>query len=201
MSLQNYFKKFSSSEVQIVGPFFDVDNQNLLKDPIIYVDAGVHFRTQAQGFSVGDGDSSEIAMDEKLNTKKSYSDLAFVLQHIPRQFSKIQLLGFLGHRKDHELINFAEVHKFLKKSFNTVQIHFDKKIKVLSKGTWDLVIHGSFSIFAFEEIDLQVSGDCDCQVLAGEVFSALSSQGLSNQGYGEVKIICNQPLFIFLNPK
>ena len=178
MLLKNYLQNFSSSVLQIIGPFFDesFDTESVLKDPVIYVDAGVHFRKIIQGFAVGDGDSSRLPMDEKLKTKKNFSDLSYVLQNIPSHFSEIQVLGFLGHRKDHEIMNFAEIHEFLKKTTTNVQVNLDKKIKVLSKGTWDFVIHGSFSIFAWEEINLQLSGACEYQVFPLQPFSARYSR-------------------------
>ena len=201
MSLKKYLQNFSASDLQIIGPFFDESTMavDVLKEPVVYVDAGVRFQIAVRGFSVGDGDSSRVPLDEKLETKKNFSDLAFVLQNIPSHFSEIHVLGFLGHRKDHEIMNLAEVHEFLKKASTWVQVYLDKKIKVLSAGTWNFVIHGNFSLFAFEEISLQLSGACDFPIFPPQSFSARSSHGLSNQGRGEIKIICNNPLFLYLN--
>lgn len=201
MSLKDYFRQFSNSELQVIGPFFNslAFSASHLKEPVVYVDGGAQFRGGKPGFSVGDGDSSTVRMDEKLQTNKSFSDLAFVLHNIPSSFSVIYLFGFLGHRSDHEIMNFAEAHEFLKNAKQSVKVYFDKKIIALSPGIWNFAIQGIFSVFGFEEVSLQLTGQCDYQILPTQPFSARSSQGLSNQGRGEIRIVCDKPVFLFLN--
>ncbi|MFI5391452.1 MAG: hypothetical protein ACHQYQ_08830, partial [Bacteriovoracales bacterium] len=77
--------------------------------------------------SVGDGDSSNFPMDFNLPEEKDYSDLKFALDLIPPNVEKINLWGFLGGRRDHEIINFGEVNNWLLKSKNNVVFLFEKK--------------------------------------------------------------------------
>lgn len=107
------------------------------------------------------------------------------------------MLGFLGGRKDHELINFAEAHSYLKNINNSTAVHFDKSISAYSQGKWTININGTFSLFAFEPLRLQVSGECEYLISKDIDFKHLSSHGLSNVGNGEVAITCDGPIFLF----
>ena len=188
--------KSDSLFLQIVGPFFD--ESVALKEPVIFVDGGVQYRKRNIGFSVGDGDSSSVPLDQKLNAEKDFSDLSFVLKRIPENLQKIYLLGFLGHRQDHQLMNLAEVHRFLKTKVNVpTRAQFDQSLFAVSKGNWKFDIHGIFSLFSFEEITLSLSGACKYRLGPNEKFQQLSSQGLSNVGHGEIQLTVTSPLFIF----
>lgn len=183
-----------------MGPFFSSPEQ--LIEPVIFVDAGVKYRDGVVGFSVGDGDSSTVPMDQKLSPKKNYSDLAFVLKQAPEGIKKLNLLGFLGHRLDHQLMNWAEVHRYLKKQKNQqVVCQFDQSIYAVSEGSWQLTINGLFSLFSFSEIKISLTGACDFPVLKTDNFTPLSSHGLSNNGHGEIQLINTEPLFIFTESK
>ena len=196
MTLVQYFKRFKTNTIHIIGPFFD--GETLPSEPLIFIDRGAEYRKSSEGFSVGDGDSTDRKLDLLLDQKKDFSDLAFVLQSIPKSFKKIILLGFLGHRKDHELMNFAEVHSFLKKK-KGVEVRFDRSVVAFPRGKWSIEVHGVFSLFSFESVKLKLTGNCDYKIDGKKKFQALSSHGLSNHGQGEIKISCDRPVFVFLN--
>lgn len=194
MSLKNYLKLYRGSiELNIVGPLWRADIS--LKEPTIYVDGGASFQKEVRGITVGDGDSFKQSLDVKLPEDKDYSDLSYVLQEIGQGYKVVNLLGFLGGRKDHELINLAEVHQFLLNCESPTQVHFDKEITAFSKGQWEFFHEGIFSLFSFEQNQVHLTGDCQYPILTD--FKALSSHGLSNIGKGEICLENKGPLFFF----
>ncbi|NCN27278.1 hypothetical protein GW915_06845 [bacterium] len=197
-NLKYYLDEYrSKSTLDVIGPLFE--GGKIFNDPVIYVDGGSRFRgPQQEGFSVGDGDSTNIALDESLNTKKNYSDLSYVLSHLSENFNRINLHGFLGGRRDHELMNLAEIHTFLKAKKQT-KLQLDKTVIALSCGQWEEEYHGSFSVFCFEKSDAVISGDVKYRT-DSKGLSKLSSHGLSNQATGNIKVSCVQPVFLFFNP-
>jgi len=203
--LDDYLAKFTEKakachEIHLVGPLIglapDYAGPVNYPGPILYVDGGADFRYGEQGLAVGDGDSAQSPMDVKLNYSKDYSDLSFVLNYIPAAFKKIHLHGFLGGRRDHELMNFAEIHRFLI-GRNLTQARFADEVLACSAGVYQLPIQGLFSLFLFAETTVELTGDCAYHVQKAQQIIPLSSHGLSNTGRGQVKLKCNGPLFIF----
>ncbi|MFN8791461.1 MAG: hypothetical protein ACK5Y2_08410 [Bdellovibrionales bacterium] len=200
MTLHEYLSGTSGSQtLWIVGPFYN--ERSHYSEPVVFVDRGVFFRKHQEGVSVGDGDSAGQKLQHQLESTKDLSDLAFVLENIPDHFERLILLGFLGARRDHELMNLAEAHRCLKRSSRSRTVLFDQSVQALSKGKWSLQIQGTFSIFAFEPVELFLLGDCRFPLQPPSQLRALSSHGLSNQGFGTVKIETSGPLFLFLNPE
>lgn len=197
MTLNDFLDNLSSKHLYVIGPFFQ--GSMPVTDALVFVDRGADFRTDQEGFSVGDGDSASVQLDEILNPDKNFSDLAYVLERIPARISRISLLGFLGGRKDHELMNLAEAHQLLKKSSEPLRLDFDSQIEGFSSGLWSIPVQGVFSLFAFEELKLKMTGDCRYPVSPVSEFKALSSQGLSNEGSGLIAIEADSPVFIFTN--
>jgi thiamine pyrophosphokinase len=200
MNIRNYLtslptNKQSNQMINIIGPLFQGDNN--YAQPIVYVDGGAKYRRNSEGFSVGDGDSFSGKLDEYLPIDKDYSDLSYVLKNIPLHFDEINLLGFLGGRKDHELINLAEVHLFLENSLSRRRVNFDQKIIALSAGNWSFLIEGTFTLFAFKKIEIKLDGKCKYPI--EKELTPLSSHGLSNVGSGNIHLKNNAPVFIFLN--
>lgn len=193
MSLADYLGGLSSDHLYIIGPFFQ--GTLPLSTALVFVDRGADLRIDQEGYSVGDGDSASVLLDEKLDPKKDFSDLAYVFFHIPKKIKKISLLGFLGGRRDHELMNFAEAHRFLRDHPGT-QLDFENQVIGYSAGTWGFEVHGAFSLFAFEKLTLALSGKCEYPVQG--VFQELSSHGLSNVGSGATSLMTNSPVFVFL---
>ncbi len=175
------------------------------RQPTIYVDGGSVFRQPSRipSVSVGDGDSASLPLDELLPSAKDFSDLAFVLRHIPVHVVQIEMLGFLGGREDHQLANFGEIHHFLSERLSRTQVHMwspDKlKVAAFCHGSVELEIFGSFSVFSFVPAEVEISGDCRYPLAHPALLQAVSSHGLSNEGKGIVKISSRTPVFVFLN--
>lgn len=186
-----------ASQLTLVGPMFD--NSHTISEPVIYVDRGAHFRKAHEGFSVGDNDSSVQPLDEVISVEKDYSDLAYALSFVGENFSQIEMWGFLGGRRDHELCNLGEVHSLLKSRTRLLKVLFDREIVAFSAGEWTFETFGTFSTFAFDPLHLTMSGDCKYCVSEEKNYLALSSQGVSNLGYGKVHIKTDAPLFVFFS--
>lgn len=196
MELKVYLQSFSTSNtLYIVGPFYDESIP--FTEPVVFVDRGVFFRKTSEGVSVGDGDSAGFKLQHQLEHDKDLSDLAFVLENIPSHFERVHLLGFLGHRKDHELMNWAEAHRCLKSSTARKVLHFDQSIQAFSKGQWSITVRGTFSIFSFEPCDVKLTGQCKFKIEGFSSLKALSSHGLSNEGFGDIEISTTGPVFLF----
>jgi thiamine pyrophosphokinase len=170
-----------------------------MTEPIVYVDGGSSARqSHKEGFSVGDGDSFAGELDEKLPTNKDYSDLAYVFQNSINRFQEINLIGFLGGRRDHELINIGEACSFLNEQTIKTKISFGSEVIVLSKGIWEININGLFSVVSFSSQKILLSGACKYQI-ENSLLKSVSSHGLSNEGHGQVKLECEEALVIFLS--
>lgn len=193
MSLADYLDGLSTEHLYLIGPFFQ--GTLPLTQALVFVDRGADFRVGDEGYSVGDGDSASVLLDEKLDAKKDFSDLAYVFSHIPPQIHRITLLGFLGGRRDHELMNLAESHRMLRDRPG-VRVDFENHIFGYSAGTWDLEIKAQFSLFSFEKNHLSLTGECEYPVQGH--FQELSSHGLSNVGRGRIRLSCEAPVFVFL---
>jgi thiamine pyrophosphokinase len=195
MTLDSYFGKFRHcQQITLVGPFFD--NSHDIEDPVIFVDSGSQFRKSDEGISVGDGDSIDTPLEIRLNPDKDFSDLAFALQNIPDHFREIDLAGFLGGRRDHELFNIGETHHFLSTRKSPTKVRFDRKVTGFSAGQWQFQRFGSFSVLTVAEALVRITGDCSYTCPESTSFPPLSSLGLSNIGSGTIDIGSNGPVFV-----
>jgi thiamine pyrophosphokinase len=193
-----------ADHVTLVGPLYNKKHVPL--SPTIYVDGGARFASGAPVdnpvVSVGDGDSGdEIALDENLPAEKDYSDLAFVLRGLPQSVSRVEMLGFQGGRKDHDLCNLGEVHAFLatRSYFTTVEFKGDEaRVIGFCKGRVNLEIRGPFSVFVLEPAAVKISGECKYQLSRERTLGSLSSVGLSNEAHGAVEIECGPPAFVVI---
>ena len=165
--------------------------------PTIFVDGGANFRAKNAGLSVGDGDSYDGELDERLKPDKDYSDLAYVLSSLPAHFHKIELCGFLGGRRAPELANLGEVHYFLKHRHNPTRVQLDRAVTGFSAGDWQLEIHETFSLMCIESTKLTLKGDCEYPLNTLTRLDPLNSHGLSNIGRGRVTLKTEQPVFVF----
>lgn len=193
-------KKSLSSEqkVCLVGPL--VKNYRPKLMPHLLVDGGVKIKPELKNiphWSIGDGDSSHSKLDIMLNKDKDYSDLKAALRCLPLSIKEVYLKGFLGGRKDHELLNFGEVHHFLKNK-KQVRVYFSNKVKAYSAGIHDIKIKGSFSLLVFESAKVAIKGDVKYPLRKKHI-TPLSSLTLSNFGSGAINIDSNGPFYIFLN--
>ena len=201
MSIEKYLQSFKPSDrLTLVGPFTFCNET--FQDPVIFVDGGSQCRTGIEGLCVGDGDSYNGKLDIKLNPQKDFSDLAYVLQHIPASFMEIDLHGFLGGRSDHEMFNFGEIHRFLQCRDNPSKVHFvqhgEDAVMAFSAGNWQFEFQGIFSLLAVEKTLFTLHGDCQYQCQNKTEVQPLSSLGLSNVANGTIYLQCDGPLFVFL---
>lgn len=193
----------TAPQVFVVGPM--LQGTHHATGPTVYVDGGEQFRDtfdpagNIPTISVGDGDSTATPLDKILPKQKDYSDLAFVLHNLPPTVRHLELLGFMGGRPDHQLVNFGEVHKFLKtKTARFTTVRFDETVVAFCGGGFDLELHQDFSVVAFESTPLVITGDCKYLVPKPYHLQAVSSVGLSNEGFGKVHFDSVGPCFIFL---
>ncbi len=195
MSIADYLEPFSPDcNISIVGPFHP--DPFIADEPVIFVDRGTCARRNNEGLSVGDGDSFPGKLDIALNPDKDFSDLAFVLDAIPRQYSMVTLIGFLGGRRDHEYFNLGAAQRFLINRDGPARICFEDAIFGYSSGRWEFRRMGCFSIAAVEPVLLTLAGDCRYPLPDKTRFSALSSLGLSNHGSGTIYMHNDGPVFV-----
>lgn len=197
MKLRDYLSQFSDSDqLNIVGPMAAPPHS--LIEPIVYIDGGTKYKDELFGYSVGDGDSSSIPLDETLSPEKDFSDLGYALNQITNHFGQIHLYGFLGGRRDHELFNLGELHHFLERQENQTTAYFDDQWTAYSAGQWDLDIFGTFSLITFsDETKIQLDGHCRYHIPRGTVVPTVTSFGLSNIGEGIIHLKCDRPIFIY----
>ncbi len=203
MNILSYLAKFpQQNRITVVGPMECDPALTLLnrRQPCIFVDGGSRHRKGHWGLCVGDGDSADVAMNVKLPADKDVSDLAYVLTNLPCHLTKIDLVGFLGGRRDHEMINFGEVQRFLKSRSSATKVVFDHAISAYSQGRWEFYGDGLFSVLVIEPCQLTLSGAVKYPVISPLVFAPLSSLGLSNEGFGKVFLHCDAPVFV-VNPR
>ena len=191
-----YLKRHLDSErIMLVGPLADSDLD--LLDPVIFVDGGSIRRENDIGLSLGDGDSFDGHLDHLLETDKDYSDLAFALSLLGNEFERIEMFGFLGGRRDHELLNLGEVFHFLAGRTRPATAHLDHAIEAFSRGNWQIEVHGTFSLVAFNNAVVSLSGDCKYEIPKDTSISPVSSFGLSNEGHGTIWLETDSPMFLF----
>ena len=179
----------------LVGPL--AGSELDITEPVIFVDGGSIRRENNIGLALGDGDSFDGHLDHKLEIDKDYSDLAFALSLLGDEFDRIELFGFLGGRRDHELLNLGEVFHFLSGRARPVAAYFDHTIDAFSRGRWEIDVHGTFSLVAFGDAIVTLSGDCKYAIPKDTPFNPVSSFGLSNEGYGRISLETSSPLFLF----
>lgn len=188
----------------LVGPITPKPVSSIKKFPQILVDGGTSFKAKhSLHFSVGDGDSFQKKLDLTLPREKDFSDLQFALTLIPKKIKTVHFLGFLGGRKDHELINYGEIAYFLKKRKNT-QCHLWQNAKLktlfLSQGVHEFDYTGIFSIVSFfPSSKVSIQGNCEYPLKKETTIKPFSSHGLSNLGFGKIKIKTTEPVMVMLN--
>ena len=192
----------------VVGPMpFKTPKLKALKGAdLIFIDGGLKHlnKFKKASFSTyGDGDSSQKPMDLK-KTNQNLSDLAFFFKEAAKKnnlkkYDQYLLLGFLGGRVDHELINFGEIARFMLhfKSSDKVKVMLEDKIEFFPKGVSEFSISGTFSLVSFEPCDLKIDGLCSYKSRNTIKLLPLSSRGLSNVGSGLIKIQNSAPIALF----
>lgn len=190
------------THLSVVGPLYG--KPHAADRSTIYVDGGAQFRgtkvlNDFPTISVGDGDSSAAKLDVLIPREKDYSDLAFALRAVPESIREVQMLGFLGGRRDHELGVLGEVHHFLARKSQFTMVRFDEtEIVAFSGGPLKLEIDGRFSLFVFEPAHVTIAGSCKYKLPKPTALKPVSSHGLSNEGYGMVTVAADRPCFLYL---
>ncbi len=193
--LHDYFRAHAdTASIQLVGPLAEAGLE--LSEPVIFVDGGARLRRGAEGIAVGDGDSFSGELDHLLDTAKDFSDLAFALSLVPEGFNEIELHGFLGGRRDHELLNLGECHHFLTRRTQSTRLRLDNTLEAFSAGHWRFHRQGLFSLVTFAPALVALSGDCRYPIPPGTTVQPVSSFGLSNEGHGEIRLEADGPVFI-----
>jgi thiamine pyrophosphokinase len=179
--------------------------ETLLAHSVLAVDGGADF-CQKMDVWVGDRDSVNKSLDcphiYEFPPKKSHSDLALALKLIAHHSQvTIHLWGFLGGRKDHELLNFGEILSFLsnKQQSEALFYHSDGSIgmKCLSQGNWDLDYQGIFSLVSPKDVRISLTGLCQYNISESTILPAFSSLGLSNVGEGQFHLQNLGPIIIY----
>ena len=169
-------------------------------DLTIFVDGGCKLRpaNHKASVAVGDGDSKQAdqSLDFTIPKDKDYSDLAFVLRHLPEKINSVRLVGFVGGRIDHQLAVLGGVYYFLKTVEADRVLFDDHQLIFLDSGQHAISIHGQFSLMAFEPCEVLLTGKAKYQVSPKSIMQPLSSFGLSNHGSGEVMIENSEPLLL-----
>lgn len=214
--LPEFLKSISSPSITLVGPLFQPSAEfRNPSAPTIYIDGGARFREPTapkngslKSLSVGDGDSYAGALDVTLPPSKDESDLAYVLRHIPQCINHVTMHGFLGGRRDHELANLGEIHAFLKGRSEQTRVDLTQSpnefVIAFSHGSLTLEITQLFSVLVLESTSIQIKGDCRYHFPKQEASGQpdllpMSSLGLSNVGFGSVRLVSPKPCFIMIS--
>lgn len=194
----------NSKEWTITGPMGPEMPEGLVAHPILCVDGGARF-CKRMDIWVGDGDSNQINLNceniFKFSPHKSQSDLALALT-LFNESSQLTLhcWGFLGGRKDHELINLGEMLTFLETKPQTEALFYDQNkkivIKALGPGAWKFNLQGVFSLASLKNVRVKMTGNCAYEIKEMTELKPLSSFGLSNFGKGEFELINEGPVMM-----
>lgn len=202
MNLPSDFSQIT--EWMIVGPMGpQVSYEEKL--PLIAVDGGAKFAPSADIW-VGDADSHRDVVDSqhvyRFPVQKDSSDLALALKLFKDHHRyKLHLWGFLGGRRDHELFNLGEAGRFLESHPESQIYLYDSdghvRFHFLAEGHWKFERKGLFSLGTLKKTQVTLTGDCEFPVETPGVLLPLSSQGLSNRGFGEIKLTTEGPVFLY----
>jgi thiamine pyrophosphokinase len=201
--LQSFQQKaLSTSTVVLIGPLTDSLPSSLPSAAYLGVDGGASRQTP-HGFdlTLGDQDSltSDVTLDLLFPQSKDQSDLALALAHLPSAPLNLHLVGFIGGRLDHELMNLGELSRHLELNGGSIILYQQTSPRLLglAAGTHTLKIKGVFSLLALSDTLFSIKGQCEFP-LAPTMTPALSSRLLSNMAHGEVILSADRPFFCYL---
>lgn len=192
-------------EWTLIGPMGPRLSDALKAFPLVGVDGGANFCEQMDLW-VGDGDSNLSAIQAthafSFPPKKDLSDLALAFSLFKDSTSvTLHCWGFLGGRKDHELLNFGEALRFLESKLQSQILFYDSEsgavsIKCLGPGTWQESHQGLFSLASLAPIQIKLTGHCEYQLPEETELLPLSSLGLSNSAEGNFTVSNSGPMMI-----
>jgi thiamine pyrophosphokinase len=190
--------------LQIIGPLtFDYQlfetNQASL-----FVDGGLNHQltcTHAFNQSLGDGDSTNLALDHQFPTKKDLTDFELALNLISENISEVKFLGFYGARADHFLAQIGPLNNLAKK-FPQLKIKFftdSEIIHIVGNPTSEFILNGHFSLLSLETQKINITGPIDYP--GNIVLEALCGRGISNYCHqGSIKLKASKP-FMLIHPQ
>jgi thiamine pyrophosphokinase len=194
----------NTQEWTLVGPMGPRLTDFLAKNPILCVDGGADF-TAKMDIWVGDGDSAINVFDSpnifKFAPQKSESDLALALSLVSQASPRtLHLWGFVGGRKDHELLNLGEVMHYLENKTHTEVIFYDGDqrpvYRAIASGDWAFPHTGTFSVASIKPVKLKILGHVSYPLPTFTELAPLCSLGLSNSAEGEIQIINDGPVLV-----
>ena len=199
----------NKKEWTLVGPMGPRLSEIHRSFPIVGVNGGAHFCDEMDLW-IGDGDSFAGPIRSKhiltFPSKKAQSDLALAFALFNEAPSvTLHCWGFLGGRRDHELLNFGEALRFLKRKSDSQITFYDAhgrgQIRCLGPGSWGLNHHGLFSLASLETVNVKLQGACEYPLENLTPLPALSSLGLSNSASGKVELTTDGALMIIFPEK
>lgn len=196
---------FQHTDLTLVGPLGPEVPAHLARFPVIAVDGGAGF-VKSCDLWIGDGDSatipSEATQSIHLSPNKDFSDLAAALDLLGAKPRRLHLWGFIGGRRDHELINFGETFRFLAAHAGSEAFfyHGDNSVAfhLLSSGSWELQLTGRFSLICLGSTTVSMTGECAYPLPAPRTIGPLSSLGLSNEASGSIRLVIDAPVMLCL---
>ncbi len=194
----------NSKEWTLAGPMGPVVPEGLLAHNILCVDGGARFCSRMDVW-IGDGDSHVGSVNceniYQFSPHKSQSDLALALTLL-KDISSLTLhcWGFLGGRKDHELINLGEMLTFLEGKPQASAVFYDEKgrisLRILGAGAWTFQHSGLFSLASLKNVRVKILGQVEYPLKEETELSPLSSLGLSNRALGAFEVINDGPVMV-----
>ncbi len=192
-------------EVLLFGPLpLERDwDQNLYA--LLAIDGGILHLTKRQvnapHLSLGDGDSAQTKLDLMHPTQKNQTDLELGLEFLPQEVEIIYADGLIGGRLDHQLAVLGAFHRWLKRD-KAARVEIGHRLLGFPAGEHQISLEAcSFSLFCLEEVEMDLSGSCQYQLLTKVRLSPLSGHTLSNMALGGIiRLSTDKPLFIFIVP-
>lgn len=186
----------------IIGPLevnhslIDINLSSLI------VDGGKNHKLNLKkSFTIGDSDSSNSPCDIQLSTDKDASDLHFALEQLDADEDIIECYGFFGGRLDHQMMLIGDISNYIENKNTVFNIYSKLKLEltIYPKGVHQIKRRGLFSILSFKEQKISLFGNIKYElgILSPKTLSAVSSQGLSNEGFGEFSLSCASSIVIF----
>lgn len=187
------------SSLTIIGPLAK-SLPKALSSPTLFVDGAIKLRPKKPDmpcFAVGDGDSSNPdLMDKLLPPKKDVSDLGYLLQTLP-PIPHVELWGFVGGRIDHQIAVWGEAHQYLLHSLGYISFDSGRSGYFFSgKKSHKVQVQEGFSLFSIEPNEFKIHGEVEYSVNQFMRINPLSSLGLSNTGFGSVELEARRPLLL-----
>ncbi len=192
-------------EWTLLGPMGPELSPALRSFPLLGVDGGANF-CEKMDLWIGDGDSIEKKVNASYQfpfpSKKSLSDLAlaFSLFESSELFT-LHCWGFLGGRRDHELLNFGEALRFLEQKPQSEILFYGPRsgrisVKCVGAGDWNQQHQGLFSVASLNTTRVKILGSCEYPLQEMTDLPALSSLGLSNSASGNFQVLNEGPVMI-----